>query len=135
MPDFTTNLLSVMRLYTGGKATCFHPDVGVLIADAKDVTLQCKKPLAIGTIRDGSFQVDVKVSPPPTNKSYAQIVQSSRVSPSDSLTLWIKRLGFPSRDRFLSLIKHSPAYHIPPKALDATITNPRQRKNDFTSSS
>jgi hypothetical protein len=59
MPDFTTNLLSVMRLYTEGKATCFHPDVGVLIADAKDVTLQCKKPLAIGTIRDGSFQVDV----------------------------------------------------------------------------
>ena len=131
VPEFGTNLLSVLSLYKEGLATLFHPDHGVIIGPAKAMQATCHEVLGIGHVEDDSFVIDIKTSPrPPSNPSVARPASVSLPSPQTYAAavskspavisastkaraeLWIRRLGFPHPARMLAMIQRSSAYKL-----------------------
>jgi hypothetical protein len=121
----------MIRLYKEGKATLFHPDHGVVIANAKDMKVKCDAALCIGRLEDDRFIVNLHTdktgktncSPDavPSTPSYAATVAnqettptkaSSKTSNSSKAMLQFKRLGLASPSRILEIHKRRLAYKI-----------------------
>jgi hypothetical protein len=73
MDNFHCDLLSVLTLIKYHKTALFHPEHGVVIANATDV--RYKNPLLLGNLRHGMFQVQMKTSRK-AFKTYAQIAST-----------------------------------------------------------
>jgi hypothetical protein len=61
--SFSENLLSIPQLFEMNYATVFHPSHGIIIANAKDMTVGCSAPLGIGKYENGTFLMDINVGP------------------------------------------------------------------------
>jgi hypothetical protein len=129
--SFGSNLLSMILLYKEGKATLFHPEHGVVIANAQDMKVKCNAALCIGRLEDDRFIVNLhtaktgKTNCPPESfasiSSYAAAVTiqetkpvsgSSKTSNSSKAMLQFKRLGLTSPSRILEVHKRRLAYKI-----------------------
>ena len=124
MDNFQHALLSVPTLIKDQKAALFHPEYGVVIANATDFDVRYKNPLLLGNLQHGMFQVKMRTSSKPS-KTYAQIASlpksqvHSPATPVNDLDpkhiakagLTLERLGYPSPDRVMLLAK-DPAYGL-----------------------
>ena len=125
MDNFQRALLSVPTLIKDHKAVLFHPEHGVVIANATDYDVRYKKPLLLGNLRHGMFQAQMKTTKKAL-KTYAQIASmpvhakpQSLAAPVPDLDpkhvakagLTLERLGFPSPERVLTLAR-DPAYGL-----------------------
>ena len=99
----------------------FHPEHGVVIANATDFDVRYKNPLLLGNLRHGMFQVQMKTTKKAL-KTYAQIQSTPVHSKPHSLaapvpdlypkhiakaSLTIERLGYPSPELVFILAKDS----------------------------
>lgn len=102
-PDFTSNLLSVSKLFNEGKATLFHPTRGVLIANAADMAVNCNNPLIVGEYVNNVFKAKIRTVSPavkvvtPTGMELTKTQQKAQ--------LWLQRLGYPHPTRILEALK------------------------------
>ena len=62
MDNFQSALLSVPTLIKDHKTALFHPEHGVVIANATDFDVRYKNQLLLGNLRHGMFQVQMKTT-------------------------------------------------------------------------
>jgi hypothetical protein len=119
-PSFSTNLLSMLKLYKDGIATLFHPYHGVVIANAKDMHVNCKAALCIGNMEDDAFKISVKSNKPNTTVSYATTTSITKqvhntepkVSTIEKALLQFQRLGLCHPTRIMEVHKRKAEYRI-----------------------
>jgi hypothetical protein len=119
-PSFSSNLLSMIRLYKDGIATLFHPQHGVVIAKANDMQIKCTEALCIGNMENDTFKISIKTNKSVPTVSYATAtatansssVPTPKVNTTEKAVLQFKRLGLCHPTRIIEIAKRKAEYKI-----------------------
>eukprot|EP00595_Chromulina_sp_UTEXLB2642_P000703 CAMPEP_0196761278 /NCGR_PEP_ID=MMETSP1095-20130614/439_1 /TAXON_ID=96789 ORGANISM="Chromulina nebulosa, Strain UTEXLB2642" /NCGR_SAMPLE_ID=MMETSP1095 /ASSEMBLY_ACC=CAM_ASM_000446 /LENGTH=950 /DNA_ID=CAMNT_0042110571 /DNA_START=657 /DNA_END=3506 /DNA_ORIENTATION=- len=117
-PSFSSNLLSMIRLYKDGIATLFHPQHGVVIAKSEDMHVNCSEALCIGKMENDSFKISIKSNKSVPTVSYATATSNSnssltsKVTTTEKAVLQFMRLGLCHPTRIMEIAKRKAEYKI-----------------------
>jgi hypothetical protein len=135
-PQFASPLLRISQLYRDGKATVFHPKLGIMVTNADCMDVRIKgTPLLVGRANENRFETDINVVsvkntvksviiPSQTVPTYAQALKKNTTNVHTTAEqLWVLRLGFLDAERVLKLVKGNLATGVK--------INPETKAEDF----
>ena len=121
IPEFTSNLLSIPKLYEQGYVSIFHPNQGLTISRVEDCCVSTNKPVLRGYYQDGCFKVPIQVPRSKDEKggimlqSNAVLIESKGTTKSNQITVdrkqlahvWFQRLGLAGPSTILKAAKNN----------------------------